>query len=107
MKKATYFIIQFIWSFFAASLIWYIWLKNAPFDFYHNNAETETLEGIILFVGLIIYLILTILYMLYGYKKVENRKAWMILVSVLICAGCGFLGTFAAVYGSELIHKVL
>ncbi len=105
MKKATYFIIQFIWSLFAASLFWYLWLKNAPFDFYHNS--DEAIFGIILFVGLIVYLVLTILYMIRGHKRVKDWSARMIIVSVVICAVCGFLGAFAAVYGSEMINRLL
>lgn len=104
MKKTTYFIIQFVGSFFLATLIWYFVLMNASYDFYHNS--DNSLMGIILFVGLIVYLILTILYIVRCYRKVENRKRWMIIVSVLICAVCAFLGAMGAVYGSELINKL-
>jgi len=104
MKKGVYFIIQLIWSFLLSSLVWYLFLKNASFDFYHNS--DETLEGIFLFVGAAVYFVLTVVYMIIGYKKVQNWRAWMIPVSIVICAGCVFLGACGVVYGSEFINKL-
>ncbi len=104
MKKGTYFIIQFLWSFILSTVIWYFSLKNASFDFFGNS--DDSLFVIILLGGAAVYLVLTILYMIIGYKKVKGWKAWMIFVSLLISAGCGFLGAEGAIYGSELINKL-
>ena len=103
MNKGLYFIIQILWSFILSTIIWYFSLKNASFDFFGNS--DDSLFVIILFGGAAVYLVLTILYMIIGYKKVKNWKAWMIFVSLLISAGCGFLGAEGAIYGSELINK--
>ena len=105
MSKGAYFGIQALWSFVVSSVIWFIFFKNMTIDFYHNTSGE--LEGFILFVGILIYLILTILYIILGYKKVKNWKAWMILVSIVIGAGIGFLSIPAVVYGYEWIHKLL
>ena len=104
MKKGTYFTIQIIWSFILSTLVWYVSLKNAAFDFYGNS--DNTLFGMFLFGGAAVYLVLTIIYMVLGYKKVKDWKVWMFLVSLLICGTCAFLGSAGAIYGSELIHKV-
>ena len=104
MKKGTYFIIQFLWSFILSAVIWYFSLKNLSFDFYGNS--DDSLFVIILLGGAALYLVLTILYMIIGYKKVKGWKAWMIFVSLLISACCGFLGAEGAIYGSELINKL-
>ena len=104
MKKGTFFTIQIIWSFILASLVWYLSLKNAAFDFYGNS--DNTLFCMFLFGGAAIYLVLTIIYMVIGYKKVKDWKVWMFLMSILICVVCGCLGAAGAIYGSEWIHKL-
>lgn len=103
MSKRLYFIIQTIMSIVLATIIWWSFLKNASFGFYGNR---DNFAGVILVVGAAIYLLLTIIYMVIGYKKIMEWKAWIILVSMLICVGAGFLSIFIVVYGSELINKL-
>lgn len=105
MSKGAYFGIQALWSFVVSAVIWYFTLKNASFDFYGNSSDD--LAGLIFVIGAAVYLLLTILYIILGYKKVKNRKAWMIPVSLLIGAAVGFLGSMGAIYGSEWIHKLI
>ena len=59
MKKSVYFIIQIIWSLIVSTVIWYLGIKNASFDFYHNS--DNSLAGMIIFGGAVIYLILTLI----------------------------------------------
>ena len=105
MSKSTYFVIQTLWSLIVSSVIWFLFLMNASFDFYGNS--DNTLAGIILFAGAAFYLVLKILYIILGRKKVKEWRAWMIVVSLLICVGAGFLGTFCAVYIPEWINKMI
>ena len=104
-KKSVYFIFQVIWSSIVSSVVWYLALVNASFDFYGNS--DNTLSGIFLVVGMGLYLILTVAYIILGYKKISNwRPMVVILVSVLIAASAGFLGIFGAACGSELLNKL-
>ena len=103
MSKGAYFGVQALWSLVVSSVIWFLFLMNASFDFYGNS--DDTLAGIILFAGAAFYLVLTILYIILGRKKVKNWKVWMIVVSLVICAGVGFLGSFCAVYIPEWINN--
>ena len=103
MKKLTYFIIQIIWSLILSTLIWFFSLKNASFDFYHNS--DNTLAGMIIFYGAIVYLILTIVQVIIGAIKVKNWRWWVILVSLFIAGACAFLGIYVVAYGTEFLHK--
>ena len=103
MKKLTYFIIQIIWSLILSTLIWFFSLKNASFDFYHNS--DNTLAGMIIFYGAIVYLILTIVQIIIGAIKVKNWRWWVILVSLFIAGACAFLGIYVVAYGTEFLHK--
>ena len=105
MRKGAYFGIQALWSLVLSSIVWYCFLKNAHFDFYHNS--DDTLAGIILVVGAAVYLVLTIVYMVLGHKKVKNWSAWMIAVSLVVSVAVGLLGSFVVIYGSEWIHKLI
>lgn len=103
MKKSLYFFIQVLWSIIYSTVIWYFSIKNASFDFYHNS--DDSLAGMIIFYGAIIYLILTIVQIIIGAKKVKNWRWWIILVSLVIAAACAFLGMCVMVYGTEFLHK--
>ena len=103
MKKSVYFIIQILWSLVVSTVIWYLGLKNASFDFYHNS--DNTLAGMIIFYGAIVYLILTIVQIIIGAIKVKNWRWWVILVSLFIAGACAFLGIYVVAYGTEFLHK--
>ena len=105
MSKGAYFVIQVLWSLVVSSVIWFFTLKNLSFDFYGNSPDT--FAALIFFVGIAVYLVFTILYIVLGRKKVRNWSAWMIIVSILICIAIGFLGSQGAIYGSELINKII
>ena len=104
MRKSVYFIIQIIWSLILSTGIWYLSLKNASFDFYGNG--DDSLMGIILVSGAVIYLILTLIQIGVGVKKVKEWRWWIILVSLLISGAMAFLGEVVAVFGSEFLNKL-
>jgi hypothetical protein len=104
MRKSVYFIIQIIWSLILSTGIWYLSLKNASFDFFGNG--DDSLMGIILVSGAVIYLILTLIQIGVGVKKVKGWRWWIILVSLLISGAMAFLGEVVAVFGSEFLNKL-
>ena len=103
MKKSVYFIIQIIWSLIVSTVIWYLGIKNASFDFYHNS--DNSLAGMIIFGGAVIYLILTLIQIGVGVKAVKNWRWWMIPVSLFIAGAIAFLGIFVVAYGTEFLNK--
>lgn len=105
MKKSVYFIIQVIWSLILSTAVWYLTLINTKFDFYHNS--DDSLAGMIFVIGSAIYIVLTIVQIIVGVKKVKEWRWWVILVSVLIAAATAFGGLFVSVYGSEFLNKIL
>lgn len=104
MKKSVYFIIQIVWSIILSTVIIYLFLKNTSFDFYGNS--DDTIAGMILFFGAVIYLILTIVQIIVGIKKVKEWHWWVILISLLIAGAMVFLGAIVAVFVPELINKL-
>ena len=104
MKKSVYFIIQILWSLILSSVIWYLALKNASFDFYGNS--DDSLMFLVLGVGAVLYLILTIVQIVVGIKKVKGWRWWVLLVSLLISGAIAFAGESVAVYGSEFLNKI-
>ena len=105
MRRTVYFALDALWSFAVSTIIWWFALSNMTFDFYHNS--DETLGGIILVAGAVLYAILTIVYIVIGAKKVRAWQWWMGVIAVLIGTGMGFAGSFGAIYGSELINGYL
>ena len=103
MKKSVYFIIQIIWSLIVSTVTWYLGLKKASFDFYHNS--DDSLAGMIMFGGAVIYLILTLVQIGVGVKTVKNWRWWVILVSLVIAFACAFLSIYVVAYGTEFLNK--
>ena len=103
MRKTIYFIIQIVWSLLFSVVIWYLALKNANFDFYGNS--DDTIMVVILVAGAVIYLILTIVQIIVGVKKVKEWRWWVCLISLAIAGLTAFIGVFVAAYGSEFLNK--
>ena len=104
MRKSVYFIIQIVWSLILSTGVWYLSLMNASFDFYGNS--DDSLMGVILVIGAALYLILTIVQIVVGIKKVKDWRWWVIPVSLLIAGALAFIGAFVAIYGSEFLNKL-
>ena len=102
MRRTVYFALDAVWSFAVSTLIWWFTLSNLHFDFYGNS--DDTLGGVILVTGSVLYLILTVVYIVIGFKKVRAWQWWMSVIAVLISLGMGFAGIFGATYGVELIN---
>jgi len=104
MSKSVYFIIQIVWSLILSTGVWYLSLMNASFDFYGNS--NDSLMGVFLIIGAALYLILTIVQIVVGIKKIKDWRWWVILVSLLIAVAVAFIGAFVAIYGSEFLNKL-
>lgn len=104
MSKSVYFIIQIVWSLILSTGVWYLSLMNASFDFYGNS--NDSLMGVILIIGAALYLILTIVQIVVGIKKVKDWRWWVIPVSLLIAGAVALIGAFVAIYGSEFLNKL-
>ncbi len=104
MRKSVYFIIQIVWSLILSTGVWYLSLMNASFDFYGNS--DGSLMGVILVIGAALYLILTIVQIVVGIKKIKDWRWWVIPVSLLIAGAVAFIGAVVAIYGSEFLNKL-
>jgi len=105
MRRSVYFIVEAVSAFIVSSILMYFPLKNMTFDFYHNS--DQTLEGVILFVAFLLYAILTVCYIILGFKKVREWRWWMGIITVVISAAMGLAGMISVLYVSELIHSIL
>lgn len=101
MRRTVYFAFDAIWSFILATIIWYTMLYNSSFDFYHNS--DNSLAGMIFVAGMVLFVLLTIAYIIIGFKTVQGWRWWMSIIVILITAAMYFAGLIGAVYGSELI----
>ena len=105
MGKTGYYIVQILWSFVLSAIVWYLALVNASFDFYGNS--DDTLMMFFLLGGGALYLILTVVQIVVGFKKVKNWHWWDALISLVVSVVVAFAGLFGAVYGSEFINGLL
>ena len=98
MKKPAYYIIQFLWAFILAAIICFGFINTASVN---GNNHTA---AIMLFGGGAFYLLLTIAYIVLGWKKVEDYGVGMTIVSVAINIVSLVLGFFAATGLTYLIY---
>lgn len=98
MGKGPYFWLQAIMSLIITSLIWFMcfnFLDVAVNDL--ENVTSATFSPfIVLLIGGIFYMILTIIYIIIGVRKVDDWRPWMIIVSIVIHIGMFFLGFLGA-----------
>ena len=90
MKKPAYYIIQFLWAFVLAAIIWFGFMNTVSVN--GNNH----MASVIFFGGAVLYLILTAAYIVLGWKKVEGYGIGMTIISVAINIVAVVIGFFAA-----------
>ncbi len=100
MKKPAYFIIQLLWSFILATIIWFGFLSTASVD------GDNSIAAIMLFGGGAFYLLLTVAYIILGYKKVADFGIALIVVAIVINIVMLILGFFGATAASALFIKL-
>lgn len=92
MKKSLYYIVQIIWSFIVTFVIFLLALKRLVtyFNAHDTSASLTPPPGALapagsaLLVGLIVYLILTIGYIIIGSKEVKGWRWWDVLISLAL-----------------------
>lgn len=92
MKKTSYFIVQILWSFVLTFVICILALLHLDFDSntYYPGAFSEA--GSWLLGGMLVYFILTIVYIVIGYRKVREWRWWVVLVSLVLALVMWILG---------------
>ena len=98
INKWAYFIAQFVISLFITSLTWYLF-----FIIGMNELETSFTPLIALLIGTVVHVVLTIIYILFGWRKVDEWRWWCILVSAGINIVTFFIGIGGAVAVSYLV----
>ena len=103
MGKGPYFVIQGVCSIVITSLIWFMMFNflDVALNATDTLSTTTFSPFIVLALGGVFYLILTVIYIIIGSKKVDDWRPWMIIISIVIhivMFGLGFLGAsyFAA-----------
>ncbi len=98
MKKITYFIVQIIWSLILAVVICFLAMLQLPgpggepIQTEEALAEALAPVGSVLLGGMLVYLILTIVYIVFGRKMVKEWRWWIILVSLVLAPVTFILG---------------
>ena len=101
MIKGPYFIIQDVLSLFITTMIWYM-----SYSFLDVALSADELNGtllspyIIVLIGGAFYLLLTVVYIILGAKRIDDWRPWMIAVNIaihVVMFGLGFVtGAFLA-----------
>ena len=123
MRRGTFFFIQAIVSLVITSLIWYMevgFLEVAMNDINaHGIVVTDaTKSPFLVFAGCVaVYLILTIVYIIIGARRVQDWRPSAIIVCILICIFMLIFGLFvpgiiASINGQlntipEMIHNIV
>ena len=98
MKKPAYIIIQVLWSFILAAIIWFGFISTASVD------GDNTIAKIIFIGGSIFYLLLTVAYVVLGFKKVEDYGIGMAIITVLINIATPVLALFCATGLASVVY---
>ena len=100
MKKWIYFVIQFVISLVITSITWYLFSVISTTTV---TGETNFTPLIIWLVGMVVHFILTVLYILFGWKNVDEWRWWCILIS----AGINIVTFFLGIIGQVVIQYLI
>ena len=94
MGKGTYFFCQLVWQFLYSTLFWFVFLYNAAVNAAGSGDSTMSLA--ITFGGPGLYLLLTIIYIVFGSKKVSRWKGFLVIFVIIFTLGMVVAGFYAA-----------
>ena len=97
MKKITYFIVQIIWSLILTVVICLLAMLQLPGRDVPIQTEEALWEALAptgnwLLGGMLVYLILTIVYIVFGRKMVKEWRWWVVLISLVLAPITFMLG---------------
>ncbi|MBO7453340.1 MAG: hypothetical protein J6U54_23655 [Clostridiales bacterium] len=98
INKWAYFIIQFIVSCIVTSIVWYLFVVIGM-----NEVEMSFTPLFYLLGGTLVHVVLTVIYILFGWRKVDEWRWWCILIS----AGINIVTFFIGIEGSYLINLLV
>ena len=101
MKRPAYFIIQFLWSLILATIIWFGFMNTASVD------GDNRIAGVILIGGAVLYLLLTVAYVILGVKKTEQFGVGSAIIAVLVNIFTLIVGFFLASGLTNLFIRLL
>ena len=100
MRKGPYFVFQAIMSFIISSLIWYMCFNFLGIA---TNA-LETISSatfspfIVLLIGGVFYILLTVVYIIIGVRRIFDWRPWILGVNIAIHISMFFLGFMGGSY---------
>lgn len=100
MRKGPYLIFQAIISFIISSLIWYMcfnFLGVATNNLESINSTTLS-PFIVLLIGGVFYMILTVVYIIIGVRRLDDWRPWILVINIVIHIVMFFLGFLGASY---------
>ncbi len=94
MKKITYYITEILFT-ILYSFVWhYITLMDATIG-WDSGASDGT--DIMFWIGIIVYCVLLVVFMLLGKKKIDTWKWYDYIITVVLAAVCMLLGLYLMV----------
>ncbi|MCR5328078.1 MAG: hypothetical protein K6E12_04360 [Saccharofermentans sp.] len=103
MSRRAYYIIQALWSIIYSSILWFAFMFTTTVNPVEEG--NNTLAFIFLFGGPVLYLVLTIVYIIIGVKKIEDWSFFVLIISIVINIVMGILGFFGAVMLSVFLTR--
>lgn len=103
MGKGAYFFVQLIWQFLFATLFWFVYLYNASVSASGTGDATTSLLMTVGGPGL--YLLLTIVYMVFGSKKVSRWKGYLVILVILFTLAMAVAGFYAATAAAPYLSE--
>ena len=105
MSKGVYFFFQLFWSIIVAAVVWYFYPANGAFDF---SFKTDfKAAGIYFVVGVLAYLIFTIIHIILGRETIKNWSKVIAVITVIVGVIMFILGKFVCQFGVDILNNTL
>ena len=105
MSKGVYFFFQLFWSIIVAAVVWYFYPANGAFDF--SFTTDFKAAGIYCVVGVLAYLIFTIIHIILGRETIKNWSKAIAVITVIVGVIMFILGKFVCQFGVDILNNTL
>lgn len=95
MKKIAYYITEMIFTIIYSFLWHYFTLMDAPFGW--DSGSGDITFDIMFWIGIIIYCILLVIFIILGKKKIDAWKWYDYIITVVLAIVCMLLGLYLLV----------